>query len=121
MARVIDVLPELTGDEMVYIQNLIKDMTDDHARTFSHAYRARRKDPQVVMITTLIGFVAIAGIQRFILGQIGMGILYVFTIGFCFIGTIIDLVNYNKLAFEYNAKAANEVLAMVMPVQNISR
>jgi len=113
MARIIDVLPELTGDEMVYVQNLIKDMTDDNARSFAHAYRARRKDPQLILITSLIGLFAIAGIQRFILGQIGMGLLYVFTLGFCFIGTIIDIVNYNKMAFEYNSKAANEVVSML--------
>lgn len=113
MARVIDVLPEVSGDEMVYIQNILKDLDDEKAKSFAHAYRARRKDPQVIMVTALLGFVVVAGIQRFILGQVGMGLLYLFTIGFCFIGTIMDIVNYNKLAFEYNAKAANEVLVMV--------
>jgi hypothetical protein len=37
-----------------------------------------------------------------------MGILYLFTAGFCFIGTIIDLVNYKTLANDYNRKMAYE-------------
>jgi hypothetical protein len=37
-----------------------------------------------------------------------MGILYLFTLGFCLIGTIIDAINYRKLAWEFNKKAAIE-------------
>jgi TM2 domain-containing membrane protein YozV len=106
MARVIDFLPELSGEEMVYIQNLIDGYDDDHARSFAGAYRAQRKDPMVILILVLVGFAGFAGIHRFILGQVGMGILYLFTFGLCWIGTIVDLVNYQKLAFEANQKAA---------------
>ena len=113
MARVIDVLPELAGEEMLYVQALLKDMDDDKARTFAGVYRSRRKDPQVILITALLGLVVVAGIHRFIMGQIGMGLLYLFTAGLCFIGTIIDLVNYQKLAFEHNQRIANEVLNLV--------
>ncbi|MDQ2658024.1 MAG: TM2 domain-containing protein [Bacteroidota bacterium] len=113
MARVIDVLPELTGEEMLYVQSLVKDMDDEKARTFAGVYRTRRKDPQVILLTALLGLVVLAGVHRFIMGQIGMGLLYLFTGGLCLIGTIVDLVNHQKLAFEYNQKTANEVLAMV--------
>jgi TM2 domain-containing membrane protein YozV len=113
MARIIDVLPEVTGEEMVYIQNLIKDMDDEKARSFANVYRNRRRDPQMILILTIIGFIGFAGIHRMVLNQIGMGILYFFTAGLCFIGTIIDLVNYQKLTFEYNQKAANEVALIV--------
>ena len=113
MARVIDVLPELTGEEMLYVQSLLKDMDDEKARMFASVYRTRRKDPQMILITALLGFVGLAGVHRFILGDIGMGILYVFTVGLCFIGTIVDLVNHQKLAFENNQKMANEVQALI--------
>lgn len=113
MARVIDVLPELTGEEMLYVQSLVKDMDDEKARTFASVYRTRRKDPQVILLTALLGLVVLAGVHRFIMGQIGMGLLYLFTGGLCLIGTIVDLVNHQKLAFEYNQKTANEVLAML--------
>src|SRR5690242_6660422 len=100
MAKVIDVLPELTGEEMVYVQNLINAFDDEKARSFASVYRTRRKDPQIILITCLLGFICVAGIHRILLGQIGMGILYIFTGGLCLIGTIVDLVNYQKLAFE---------------------
>lgn len=113
MARVIDVLPELSGEEMLYVQALLKDMDDDKARSFAGVYRSRRKDPQVILITALLGLVVVAGVHRFLMGQIGMGLLYLFTAGLCFIGTIVDLVNYQKLAFEHNQRVANEVLTLV--------
>ena len=113
MARVIDVLPEVSGEEMLYMQALLKDMDDERARNFASVYRTRRKDPQMILITALLGLIGFAGIHRFIMGQIGMGILYFFTAGLCLIGTIIDLVNHQKLTFEHNQKIANEVLTMM--------
>lgn len=113
MARIIDVLPELSGEEMLYVQTLIKDMDNEKARTFAGVYRTRRKDPQIILITALLGFLGVAGVHRFLIGQIGMGLLYVFTAGLCFIGTIVDLVNHQKLAFEYNRKMADEVATIV--------
>lgn len=113
MAKVIEVLPEVTGEEMLYIQNMIRDWSDDKARSFANVYRSRRRDPVMILITTLIGFFGFAGIQRFLTDQIGMGILYLFTAGLCLIGTIIDAVNYQRLAFEYNRKRADEIAAMV--------
>jgi TM2 domain-containing membrane protein YozV len=113
MARVIDLFPEATGEEMLYLQNILKDMDDVKARSFINVYRTRRKEPMLILVTALIGFVALAGVHRFILGHIGLGILYFFTAGLCLIGTIVDLVNYQKLAFEANQKIANEVLLMM--------
>ncbi|GIV37356.1 MAG: hypothetical protein KatS3mg032_1735 [Cyclobacteriaceae bacterium] len=113
MAKIIEILPELSGEEMVYVQNLMKDWDDDKARSFASVYRTRRRDPQMILIVTLVGLLGIAGIQRFVTNQIGMGILFFFTLGLCYIGTIIDLVNYQKIAFEYNQKTANEVATMI--------
>lgn len=112
MAKIVEILPELTGEEMVYVQNLIKDWDDEKARSFASVYRTRRREPQMILIVSIIGLLGIAGIQRFITDQIGMGLLYFFTLGLCYIGTIIDLVNYQKIAFEYNQKMANEVVTM---------
>jgi TM2 domain-containing membrane protein YozV len=113
MARIIDVLPELTGEEMLFVQNIVSGLDDDKARAFATVYRNRRRDPMLILVLTLIGFVGFAGLQRFLTDQIGMGILYFFTAGLCLIGTIIDLVNYQKLAFEYNQKVAKDAEAMI--------
>ena len=113
MANVLRHLPELEGMELGYIQGIMKDMDDEQASFFANVYRARRKDNQMILILCLIGFVGFAGLHRFILGQIGLGILYLLTAGLCFIGTIVDLVNYKSLAYEYNIKIAHETLNMM--------
>ena len=113
MANVMQLMPSLESDEMVYIQGLLKDMSDTSAQQFANIYNSRRKDPQTILLTSLLGFIGVAGVHRFILGQIGMGLLYLLTVGLCFIGTIIDLVNYKKLTFDYNTKVAQQVAVMV--------
>lgn len=113
MAKILEILPELQGQEMAYIQDIIKDLDDEKAKSFANVYRSRRKDPQLILFTTLLGFICIAGVQRLVLNQIGMGILYIFTAGLCLVGTIIDLVNYQKLAFEYNQQIAYEVMQVI--------
>lgn len=113
MANVLKHLPELEGMELGYIQGILKNMNDEQANLFAQVYRARRKDSQMILILTLLGFFGFAGLHRFILGQIGLGVLYFFTIGLCFIGTIVDLVNYKSLAYEFNMKVAHETLSMM--------
>ncbi|MDZ7693513.1 MAG: TM2 domain-containing protein [Balneolaceae bacterium] len=109
----IDHLPEIEGDEAAYVSKQMQVMDEDTASRFANVYRSRRKDPQVVLLTAVIGFFGAAGIHRFILGQIGMGILYLLTGGLCLIGTIVDIINYKNLAFEYNQKVAREVASLV--------
>ncbi len=113
MADVLRLLPEITGDEQAFVGSLIKDLDDESAQTFANVYRTRRKDPQTILLLTLVGFLGIAGIQRFVVDQIGMGILYLLTGGICLIGTIIDLINHRSIAFEYNQKQAQQILSMI--------
>ena len=113
MANILNLMPELEPDEMSFIQSLVSDMPEQEAQQFASIYRTRRREPQLVLITTLIGFIGLAGLHRFVLGQIGMGLLYFFTGGLCLVGTIIDLINYKRLAFEYNVKQAQQVVAMM--------
>ena len=113
MADIMRLMPDLEGEEMLFVGGLVKEMTDTQGETFAVAYRAQRRDPTTVLLLALLGFVILAGVQRFYLGQIGMGLLYLFTAGFCFIGTIIDVVNHKKLTFEYNQLKAQTIAAMV--------
>jgi TM2 domain-containing membrane protein YozV len=112
MANILEILPEIMGEEQMYISSIIKNMDDKQAQQFANIYRTRRKDPQTILLVTLVGFLGISGIQRFLTDQIGLGILYLLTGGICMIGTIIDLVNYKKIAFEYNQKQANQIAVM---------
>ncbi|UCD18570.1 MAG: TM2 domain-containing protein [Candidatus Zixiibacteriota bacterium] len=113
MAEVFKYLPEIEGDELMFIGGLLKDMDNTAAEKFSMVYRARRKDPQTILLMALVGFIGFAGIHRFYLNQIGMGVLYFFTAGICFIGTIIDLVNYRDLTLQYNQLQAQQILTMI--------
>jgi len=113
MADIFTFIPEAQGQEMVVLQEITKDYSEEQMKNFVMLYKARRRDPQMILLTTVLGFVVVAGIQRFIIGQIGMGLLYLFTGGLCLIGTIIDLINYQDLAFEYNRRMAMESAAVI--------
>lgn len=108
--KVFEYLPELEGEESQYIGEILRDMDEKEAKLFSTLYRARRRDPVLLLILALIGLLGIAGVHRFLVGQIGMGLLYVFTGGLCLIGTIVDMINYRNFAFEYNRLKAREIL-----------
>jgi TM2 domain-containing membrane protein YozV len=104
--------PGITPEEMAFLQQGTADLNENQKKYFYMAYSGKRRNPQDILLCTLLGFIWIAGVQRFMVGQIGMGILYLFTGGLCWIGTIVDLVNYKSLATEYNRKMAFESFQM---------
>ena len=113
MSKVLRYLPELQGEEQVHVAQLLTSMTEEQAEQFAHVYRQRRKDPTLTLITDLLGLLGIAGVHRFMLGQVAMGLIYFLTAGFCFIGTIIDLFNYKSLTYRYNNGQADEVALLI--------
>jgi TM2 domain-containing membrane protein YozV len=58
----------------------------------------------------IIGIVAIPGLHRFWLGQVGIGFLYLLTWGLLLFGTITDIVKYRELAFAYNRQVARRIV-----------
>ena len=110
MKKIFELLPELEGDEFQYISHIIEEMPDEKAKLFARIYRSRRRDPVLLLILALIGLFGVAGVHRFFVNQVGMGILYFLTVGLCFVGTIVDMINYKNFAFEYNRKMAQEIL-----------
>ena len=113
MPNAFQLMPNLETDEMAFIQMLINDINDNQAQQFAISYMSRRKDPSNMLLFTIIGFLGIAGIQRFVIGQVGLGILFLLTAGLCWIGTIVDLINHKRLAYEFNSKQAQEVAVMI--------
>lgn len=113
MSKIFQLLPELEPSEMAYVQNLTKSLDDQGLMHFAQLYRVRRKDPQMILLTALAGFLGFAGIHRILLDEIGMGILYLLTAGLCFIGTIVDLINYKQLTYNFNTKVAHEVIHII--------
>lgn len=109
MHNILKLMPEAELQEIQFLDSLLKGQSDENIHSFINFYRARRMSSQTVLLTALLGFVWISGVHRFLIGQIGMGLLYFFTGGLCLIGTIVDLVNHKSLAFEYNQKIALEI------------
>lgn len=111
--HILNLIPALEGEELVYLQSLTKDLSPDKLQNFVTLYNGKRRKADQILLGCILGFLGIAGVQRFMVAQIGMGILYFFTGGFCLIGTIIDIINHKKLTFEYNQQMARETMAMV--------
>ena len=106
-------LYDTTPEEMITINNMVRNLPDDQIQQFVMIYRSKRKDPQSILLACLLGLILVAGIHRFLVGEIGMGILYVFTGGLCFIGTIVDAINHKSIALEYNQKMIAETMMMM--------
>ncbi len=115
--NLVNLIEAMEGEELVFLQNFTQDLSKDQLQNFVMVYNGKRRKADHILIGCLVGFVAVGGVQRFMVGQIGMGILYLFTGGLCLVGTIIDTINHKKLAFEYNQQMARESMAMVYSFQ----
>lgn len=112
-------LPGMDPDELAVIQSITRDMTEWEQQQFVALYRGKRKDQMTMLVLTLIGFLGIAGIQRFVVGDTVLGILYLVTFGFCGIGTLIDVINIKSMTFEYNRNQAMEAANMVHMLRGV--
>ncbi len=56
-------------------------------------YGGPRKSKMVALILCILGFIGFGGLHRMYVGKAGSGVLYFFTGGLCFVGTIIDLIS----------------------------
>ncbi len=109
-------VPGIEPEELSYLQAFTKDLPNDKMPMFMSLYNSKRKKADIILLTSLLGFVGFAGVHRFLIGQMGMGILYLFTAGLCFVGTIVDIINHKSLASEYNQQMAVEAMTMVRGV-----
>lgn len=115
--NLINLVPAIEGEELVYLQMLTQELPEEKLMNFIALYNGKRRKTDQVLLGCVLGFVCVGGIQRFMIGQNGMGILYLFTGGLCLIGTIVDTINHKKLTFEYNQKMAKESMAMIYSYQ----
>ncbi|MEP7107223.1 MAG: NINE protein [Ferruginibacter sp.] len=106
-------IPAVEADELAYLQAITNNLPEDRFQLFISLYNGKRKKTETILFCCLLGFVLAGGIQRFVVGQIGMGILYFFTGGLCLIGTIVDIINHKQITFEYNQQMAIEAMNMV--------
>lgn len=108
-----NLIPALEGEELIFLQSITRELSQDKLQNFVAIYNGKRRKTDQVLLGCILGFFGVAGIQRFMVGQNGMGILYLFTGGLCVIGTIVDIINHKQLTFDYNQQMARETMAMI--------
>ena len=69
-------------------------------KSLFHLPNAWRTDPRLIPLMSLIGMVAVPGLHCFVLGQVGLGLLYLLTYGVLLFGTIADIVKSPKSSIQ---------------------
>ena len=87
----------LPAEKIVFIKEKMKNIDEER---FALVSTVEFKDPTTILLISL--FLGTLGVDRFMLGETGMGILKLLTCGLCGILTIIDWFNVQKKAKELN-------------------
>lgn len=90
MPQLKEILSKVEDNQFVYLQSLTM------------------KDPNTVLLLSI--FLGAYGVDRFMLGDVGLGILKLFTCGGCYIWWIIDIINAQDNTRTYNYKLISQTL-----------
>lgn len=93
------------AEKLMYLKDKLRTMDEEK---FSLISTIEFKDPTTILLVSI--FLGGLGIDRFMLGDTGMGILKLLTAGLCGILTIIDWFTVSKKAKELNF---NNVMALL--------
>ena len=69
--NLINMVPSIEGEELVYLQMLTKELTEENFMSFIAVYNGKRRKSDQVLLGCVLGFVCVGGIQRFMVGQNG--------------------------------------------------
>lgn len=84
-------------EKITYLQDKLRTMDD---QKFSLLTAVELKEPSTLLLVSI--FLGVLGIDRFMLGDTGMGILKLLTCGCCGVLTIIDWFTISKKTKEFN-------------------
>ena len=87
----------LPAEKIVFVKEKFKNIDEER---FALVSAAEFKDPTTILLVSI--FLGTLGIDRFMLGETGMGILKLLTCGLCGILTIVDWFTVQKKAKEIN-------------------
>jgi len=92
-------------------QMLMQSLTDQQKMLFTSQFDSAKKDRNMILILSLLfGWL---GIDRFLVGDIGIGILKLLTFGLCGVFWLIDLFLIRGRVDEVNRKNANEIYTAI--------
>jgi len=106
-------MPEFS---IVEQQMLTKGMTDQQKMLFNTQYDSVRKDRGTVLILSVL--FGTLGVDRFLVGDVGMGLLKLFTAGVCGVLWLIDIFTIRTKVDEYNRKQANDIVYGIKILSN---
>ncbi len=92
-------------------QMMMKDLNDQQKMLFTSQFDSTKKDRNMILILSVL--FGTWGIDRFLIGDIGMGILKLLTVGLCGILWLVDLFLIRGRVDEYNRKKATEILTTI--------
>lgn len=95
----------LPAEKIVYVKEKL--LSADESK-FNLLSTIEFKDPTTILLVSI--FLGTLGIDRFMLGETGMGILKLLTFGVCGILTIVDWFTVQKKAREHNFNALMTIL-----------
>ena len=88
-------------------QQLSKKLKESDRLVFSSQYDSVKKDPGTMLIlSVLLGGM---GVDRFMLSDMGFGLLKLFTFGGCGVLWLIDIFTTKDRTADFNRKKANEI------------
>lgn len=91
--------------KIVYLKDKLRTMDEEK---FSLISTIEMKDPTTILLVSI--FLGVLGIDRFMIGDTGMGILKLLTVGCCGILTIVDWFTISKKAKEVNF---NKIMSLI--------
>ena len=93
------------AEKIMYLKDKLRTMDEEKFELIS---TIELKDPTTILLVSI--FLGSLGIDRFMIGDIGMGILKLLTLGLCGILTIVDWFTVSKKVKDLNF---NNVMALV--------
>lgn len=88
-------------------QIMMQELTDQQKLLFMGQYDSAKKDRGTVLILSVL--FGTLGVDRFMIGDIGMGLLKLLTFGLCGILWLIDIFTIRGKVDDLNRKNANEI------------
>ena len=96
---------KLPAEKAVLIREKMAQIDDSRYATISSV---ELKDPTTMLLVSI--FLGEFGVDRFMLGETGMGILKLLTAGLCGILWLIDLIGITKKVKDYNYNELMKIL-----------